>query len=106
MGRILFVGLISVSSMIIYDLNIKRVAFLEAKTDAPLIVDADAPLTFAVATQGFQSVAGRHAKIVERMGVLDHLQLALGDSCKCLEPPWALPLEQRLGVLATEGFDH
>lgn len=40
--------MVYISSMVIYDLDIKSITVLEAKAHAPLIVEANAPLTFAV----------------------------------------------------------
>lgn len=54
--------------MIIHDFNIKGIAIFETEAYAPLIVDANAPLTFAVMRQGFQPVRWRHAEIVEADG--------------------------------------
>ena len=62
---ILFVALIIISLMVIYDLNIKHIAIIEAKADAPLIIDTNAPLTFAVASQRLQSVARRYSEVIK-----------------------------------------
>jgi hypothetical protein len=43
-------------SMVIDDRNVKRVAARESKTHSPLIIDSNAPLTFAVAPQCFKSI--------------------------------------------------
>lgn len=51
--------------MVIYDLNIKHIAIIEAKANAPLIIDTNAPLTFAVASQRLQSVARRYSEVIK-----------------------------------------
>jgi hypothetical protein len=38
------------------DFNVISIAFFKAETDAPLVVDANAPLTLAVMSQCFQPV--------------------------------------------------
>ena len=43
--------------MVIDDLDIVSVPFIPSETDAPLIVDADAPLTFSVPSQFLKPVA-------------------------------------------------
>lgn len=92
--------------MVIYDLDVKSIAVLEAKAYAPLIVDANAPLSFAVTAQGFQPIARRGAEVFECVGVIQHLQLALGNIGKCFKPAWAFALKQRLRVSAMECLDH
>lgn len=92
--------------MVIDDLDIQGVAVLKAEADTPSIIDPHAPLTFAVATQGFQFVAGRDPEIFEGVSIVEHLQLSLGDTGKCFEPARASALEQCLCVLAAEGLDH
>jgi hypothetical protein len=54
--------------MVIGNLNIEGVAFVPAKADPVLIVDAVAVLSFAVAFQGFQLVAGNCGQIAHRDG--------------------------------------
>jgi hypothetical protein len=47
-----------------------------SEADAPLIVDADAVLTFALALQGFQPIGRKNAQITQHRGVCQHAQLA------------------------------
>jgi hypothetical protein len=44
-------------SVIVHDLHVKRVAVLPTEADAPLVVDADAPLALAVALEGLEPIA-------------------------------------------------
>jgi hypothetical protein len=46
----------SLASVVVDDFNVVGVAVNPAETDAPLIVDADAVLAFALALQGFQPI--------------------------------------------------
>jgi hypothetical protein len=43
--------------MIIHDFNIRRAVIMPTKTNPELVVDADAPLPFPVAAQGFEAVS-------------------------------------------------
>jgi len=107
MGRILFVGFIRfISSMIIYDIDIESIAILEAKTDTPPIVDANAPLTCTVTAQGFQPVAWWDTEVFECIRVVQHLQFTLCNRSKSFELVWTFALEQCLSVLALECLDH
>jgi hypothetical protein len=58
----------SASSVIVGNLNLKGIAVAPGETDPPLIVDADAVLSFAAPFQLFQPVSERHAKILKRDG--------------------------------------
>jgi len=46
--------------VVVHDLDIERRAAAPFKTQTPLIVDADAPLPFAITFQGFQPVLRRN----------------------------------------------
>jgi hypothetical protein len=55
-----------------------RFAVAPHKTDPPLIVNANAALTLAVAVQSLQTIAGRHSLIVELLRRVDRQQLRAG----------------------------
>jgi hypothetical protein len=92
--------------MVIDDLNIKSIAILEAKAQAPLVIDANTPLTFAASAQSLQPVARRNAKVLECIRVIEHLQLAFRNDGNRPEPAGALALKQRLRMLAAKALDH
>ena len=46
--------------MVIHDLDIVRIARSPVEADAPLIVDADAVLTLAIAVKSFETIARRY----------------------------------------------
>jgi len=92
--------------MVIDDCDIESIASIEAKTDTPLIINANAPLTFAVAAQGFQPVAWGNTEVFECMRVVQHLQFTLGRGGKCFEPTRAFAFEQRLCVFTPECLNH
>ena len=64
--------------MIVDDLNVPGFAVAPRKTDPPLIVNANAALTLAVAVQSLQTIAGRHTQIVELVRRVDRQQLRAG----------------------------
>lgn len=51
--------------MIIYDFYFFRIGSCPNKTDAPLVVDADAVLSCSASLQSFKPVARRDAQAVE-----------------------------------------
>jgi hypothetical protein len=53
--------------MIVRDFHIEGVTIFKAKTDAPLVIDPDAPLSTAGAFQGLQVIGGRHPEITENI---------------------------------------
>jgi hypothetical protein len=57
--------------MIVDDLNVPGFAITPHKTDPPLIVNANAILTFTVAVQSLQTIAGQYTQIVELLRRVD-----------------------------------
>lgn len=51
--------------MIVHDLDIFSAGVRPTKTQTELIIDTDAMLPRAITFQGFQSISGRHPKIVQ-----------------------------------------
>jgi hypothetical protein len=49
------------------------------KTDAPLIVDANAVLPFAIIFQRFEPIGRGYLQINERLSLIQHEQLPQGD---------------------------
>ena len=66
-------------SVVIQNLNVGGPALRPAKAHAPLLVHADAVLSFAVAFEGFQPVARRNAQVFELCGCMDHDEFAVHD---------------------------
>ena len=52
-------------SVVIENLNIERIAFIESETDSPLRVNANAPLPFPIALQSLQHVRRGQAQILD-----------------------------------------
>lgn len=65
--------------MIVHNFYIGTIPVLPAKTDAPLLIDTDAVLPFAMPFQDVEAVAWRDQQIVKYRGVVQHAQLAPGD---------------------------
>ena len=53
------------SLMIINDFHVFGVSVFEAKTETPLFVDPEAPLTFSVSLEGFQAIRNRDSQVIE-----------------------------------------
>ena len=64
--------------MIIDDLDIESVAVLEAKADAPLVVDADTPSTEPIVLQRFQTIRRRPTQILKASGCIQLRQVHVG----------------------------
>ena len=92
--------------MVIDDLDVKNIPIFESKTESPLVVNANAPLTFTIATQCLKSVARRDAEVIESKSAIKHLQFAFGNPGQRFEFSRAFTFEQGLRVFAAESFDH
>src|SRR6185312_4768911 len=65
--------------MVVNDFNFMGVATLPEEADAPLVVDPDAVLAFAVALQGFQAIGWRNAEVIQGRRGIEHAELAARD---------------------------
>src|SRR5690606_502729 len=72
-------AIVSSLSMVIDDLHIGGTGLGPAKADAPLVIDANAPLTRAVTAQGLQPVPRRHPEILDGSRSIEIGELARGD---------------------------
>ena len=64
--------------MVIDNLYLFGVAVAPDETDTPLLVDADTLLSFSIPFQGLEAVRRWNTKIIQRLGVVEHTQLAPG----------------------------
>ncbi len=92
--------------MVIQDFHIPDMATFEPKADPPLFVDTDAPLTGAVAGEGFQPVPRGYSQIIEPLGAVEHSHLTQSDCGYVGKTRNAATLEQGFGVVALEGRNH
>ena len=93
--------------MVIHNLNFVRMAVLPPKTNAPLVVNADAVLSQPTALQSFQAVAGRHGHLAQFRSSVQSEQFA---SCAPLdrgrESAGQFRPEQPFGLCAREAQNH
>jgi hypothetical protein len=77
-----------------------------AKTDAPLIIDANAVLSQPVTFQSFKSVAWRHSQVIQATGNLQLSELSPGYRSDVYKSPDTLAPGQGLRFRAPERPDH
>src|SRR5207245_10868308 len=93
--------------MIVDDLDIPAFAIAPNKADAPLIVDANTDLTLAVAIQRLQTVAWRHAQIVELLRCVDCKKLRAGAPLNVWgQVAHDMSRKDRCCALVAEALDH
>jgi hypothetical protein len=93
--------------MIVDYLNICGTLGCPAETNAPLLIDADAPQTAQIPFQRFQPVARRGTQIIEPGRGIEHIELARRHRLEGSPFRWtnAMPKEQ-LGRTIRETNDH
>ena len=102
-GSVCFHG----GSVGIDDFDIVRAIRLPAEADAPLVVDADGVLAFAVAFVGFQSVAWRDGEVVEFGDCVKLSEFPQGNTLDGRRERSCLPfLEEGGGLPRCKGADH
>jgi hypothetical protein len=93
--------------VVVAEFDIVRVSVLPAEADPPLVVHANAVLSFAVARKCLEPVARRDTQIVEAKSGVYEKEFSM---CPPLnvrwEPPRALPSEDLLGLRIPEAPDH
>ncbi|OIP30591.1 MAG: hypothetical protein AUK23_08415 [Deltaproteobacteria bacterium CG2_30_43_15] len=84
--------------MVINDLNVVCMTVLEAEAYAPLIVDADTPLSDSAALQLLQLVIGRNTQVFQLFRPVEHCQLAQSHDLDIHETGNPLAVEQSFRV--------
>jgi hypothetical protein len=92
--------------MVVDDFDIIGMALPPDKAEPPLVVDTDAVLPFAVASQGFQPVARRDSQIPQTPGTVQVEEFSARDPFESPEPGDIDVVEQRFRVAAPKGTDH
>lgn len=92
--------------MVIDKLNFISMAVAPCKTDAPLIIYADAALTLSIAAQRFESISRQRRKGSDVGSSVQHVELPKGLTLDGLEAADGFPPEKTLCVGATEGPNH
>ena len=94
-------------SVIVHDFNVLRMAVIEPEADAPLLVDANAPLSLARAQQRFEPVGRRQTQVVDHSG---RVQLCQTHYRPAQDVWWQAPRlaggEQSFRLGAGKAFNH
>jgi hypothetical protein len=81
-----------------------RVTVVPDEANAPLVIDANTVLALPVSAQFLQSIRGRTGKVLDRMGVVQHPQLAqrsrLDVSSLMSHPTFTVAAAVRMGAAA------
>lgn len=93
--------------MIVAELDVVRVAIIEPKADAPLIIDRDGMLPCTVAFECVEPVAGRNAQVGHLRRHMHRFELSQG-AARDVGPhsPGLSRAEVLLGLTVGEGLDH
>ena len=92
--------------MIIDNFNSGWSAGTPNEANAPLVVDPNTVLAFAVAFERFESVARRYSQIIQACCQLQLPQLAAGNGFDIGEAPNPLSGVQCFSLAAPEELDH
>jgi len=92
--------------MVVDNFDLVGVTIAPAKANPPLAVDANAVLTSSIASQYFQTVAGRAAQVVEPPRSVQVEPLATGRSFKRAKLTNIAIIEELLRVFRCKRPDH
>jgi hypothetical protein len=93
--------------MVIHDFDALGTVVAPYEADAPLVIDPDAVLAGALATQQFQPIAGWRRQVAQLLSLVKLQQLALGNTLHIVgEATREPPMKQRLCIPISERADH
>ena len=93
--------------MIIDEFYIVRIGVGPPNTEAPLLVDPNAPLAAPITSELLEPIGGRHTQVVERSGGIEHTESPQGNVLEFRTPaPHRFTSEQPAGILVAEAADH
>ena len=93
--------------MVVDDLDVMGVALLPGEADAPLVVDANTVLSFAVAVQSLKAVSGRRAQIHQGDRRVEHHEFSQGGALDIVgQLLCPLAEEQRLRLFIGKAGNH
>lgn len=92
--------------VVVHDFDLIGAIGVPDKADTPLVIDADAVLSFAVPLERFQMVAGGNPQACQFRGRLQLQKLAPRHAFDVLESGNRLAMKQRLGLNADERVNH
>lgn len=96
-----------VSSVVVDDRDVMRVAIPPDEAHPPLVVDTDAVLAGAVAAQLLQTITRWDAEVIECFRRVDRDELAEHDPAQlCRVPPNGIAGKEAFGVAVAEALDH
>ncbi len=93
--------------MVINNYYLVRIGAFEAKTNPPLIIDADAPLATAIAPESLKPIARWHTERLQMDRRIKHAEFPARQPLNVLRQfPGKPTLPDGLGFLVTETPDH
>jgi hypothetical protein len=92
--------------VIIDNLDITRVTSFKSETDAPLIVNTNAPLSLPFAPESFKPVAGRNPQVLYSCGNIHYRKFPHGCGLNTDKPLRTLAVKHSFRITAFERFDH
>jgi len=93
--------------MVVHNLYVVCIPGAPAKTDSPLLVDADAVLTLSIPLEFLQAIARRYPEVIEDRRCIKHSKLPEGGSLDCgTQFLDGLSPEEPFGVTVAEALDH
>jgi hypothetical protein len=92
--------------MVIRDLDVIAMAVAPHEADSPLIVDANGVLSFSVAAQSLQLIAGRRSQNAHFRRGMQLQQLPQRNALEGSKSPRMLVVKKLLGFLRREALNH
>ncbi len=92
--------------MVVHNLDIVGIPVSPHKTNAPLIVDANAVLPFSISLQRFQVIARRRSQIAEFRGDIQLTEFPLPHPLDISKPPDPPPSMKLFSLFRSKGLDH
>jgi hypothetical protein len=93
--------------VIVDNFDLVCIAIAPSKTDAPLVIDSDAVLASAVASQFLQAIPRRRQQVLERIGRVHKDELPKhGALQRPRKPPHRFSAEETLSVAVGKAPNH
>jgi hypothetical protein len=92
--------------MVVGDFDFMGISIPPNETDSPLVVDANAVLAGAAASQGFEPISGQGCEVLQRAGGVQHAKFPQGAALDGLPSPARFPPVQALGIRIAKRQDH
>ena len=93
--------------MVVNDFNIVGIPFCPNKTDTPLLVNPNAPLSLAIFLESLQMIGRKLPQIVEGSGDVERNQLSTGANLKIRREFLGEPaMPDLFSFLAAKGKNH